>query len=286
MESARYILESMGQKSLSDIAREKAMASSGHMMGQQGNLTGGKMIESTGEIIANMQIGKYGLMEQAMAEPITSVFPKSYASLRAININEHVEKKNNLSYLSWAWAVDQLLMLDDNASWSYGEPKDWNGTYMVFCTVSAFGRHRTAQLPVMDYKNKAITNPDSFSVNTAMQRCLAKAIALHGIGLYIYAGEDLPEEPKNTIGDGLSDVDASVEERIAAEFQEREERVVQITKEIEAEFLAKGVAAAYANYLRLTLALRDKDKTAIRHALAETTRVELKKHADSMKGKP
>ena len=63
---------------------------------------------------------------------------------------------------------------------------------MVFCTVHAFGKSRTAQLPVMDFRNKAIHNPDAFSVNTAMQRCLAKAISLHGLGMYIYAGEDLP----------------------------------------------------------------------------------------------
>ena len=63
---------------------------------------------------------------------------------------------------------------------------------MVFCTVTAFGKRRTAQLPVMDFYNRAISNPDAYQVNTAMQRCLAKAISLHGIGLYIYAGEDLP----------------------------------------------------------------------------------------------
>ena len=64
---------------------------------------------------------------------------------------------------------------------------------MVFCSVTAFGKTMTAQLPVMDYRNKAIPNPDAFAVNTAMQRALAKAIALHGLGLYIYAGEDLPD---------------------------------------------------------------------------------------------
>jgi hypothetical protein len=68
---------------------------------------------------------------------------------------------------------------------------------MVFCTVTAFGKTMTAQLPVMDYRNKAIPNPDAFAVNTAMQRCLAKAIALHGLGLSLYAGEDLWEaEPE------------------------------------------------------------------------------------------
>ena len=117
-----------------------------------------------------------------------------YAELAAINVNEHVEKKQNLSYLSWAWAVDQLLRCDDAAFWEYGEAKTYGDTMMVFCTVSAFGRIRTAQLPVMDHRNKSISNPDSFQVNVAMQRCLAKAIALHGIGLYIYAGEDIPQE--------------------------------------------------------------------------------------------
>jgi hypothetical protein len=123
---------------------------------------------------------------------------KSYEELRKINVNDHIEKKNNLSYLSWAWAVDVLFQNDPEATWGYsvfdGKPwMDVNGTFMVFCTVKAFGRERTAQLPIMDYKNKAMTAFDSFHLNTTMQRCLAKAISLHGIGLYIYAGEDLPD---------------------------------------------------------------------------------------------
>ena len=121
-----------------------------------------------------------------------------YAQIRKINLNTHIEKKNGLSYLSWACAVDQLLMLDSEASWEYGEPRRFGKTLMVFCTVTAFGKRRTAQLPVMDFYNRAISNPDAYQVNTAMQRCLAKAISLHGIGLYIYAGEDLPEEEKET----------------------------------------------------------------------------------------
>jgi len=120
----------------------------------------------------------------------------NYAEIRSINVNSHIEKKNGLSYLSWAWAVDQLLMLDSEASWEYGEPKWFGESLMVFCTVSAFGKRRTAQLPVMDFYNRPISLPDAYQVNTAMQRCLAKAISLHGIGLYIYAGEDLPEVEK------------------------------------------------------------------------------------------
>lgn len=127
---------------------------------------------------------------------------KTYEELRKINVNEHIEKKNNLSYLSWAWAVDTLFQNDPEAAWDYTmfEGKPWmavGNSFMVFCTVKAFGRERTAQLPIMDYRNKPIAEFNSFDLNTTMQRCLAKAISLHGIGLYIYAGEDLPdgEEP-------------------------------------------------------------------------------------------
>lgn len=119
-----------------------------------------------------------------------------FVSLAKINVNQHTEKKNGLTYLSWPWAVDTLLRADPMATWTYGEPVKWNDTVMVFCTVTAFGKTMTAQLPVMDHRNKAIPNPDAFQVNVAMQRCLAKAISLHGIGLYIYAGEDLPLEDK------------------------------------------------------------------------------------------
>lgn len=130
-----------------------------------------------------------------------------YLDLRKINVNDHVEKKGKFSYLSWAWAVDELLRLDQTAAWDYGffgPPEDVKPyckigeTAMVFCTVNAFGRVRTAQMPVLDYKNNPVKNIDSFHINTAMMRALAKAISLHGIGLYIYAGEDLPEDDENT----------------------------------------------------------------------------------------
>jgi hypothetical protein len=124
-----------------------------------------------------------------------------YKELRQINISQHIEKKNGLSYLSWSWALDQLLQLDNDATWEYLEPKKFGKSLMVFCKVSAFGKSRTAQLPVMDFKNRAILNPNAYEVNTAMQRCLAKAISLHGIGLYIYAGEDLPIKDQDVVTD-------------------------------------------------------------------------------------
>jgi len=117
-----------------------------------------------------------------------------FLELRKINVNEHTDRKGKFTYLSWAWAVDQLLQQDPSATWEYKDPMYFAETLMVFCSVNAFGKTMTAQLPVLNHQNKAIPNPNAMEVNTAMQRCLAKAIALHGIGLYIYAGEDIPEE--------------------------------------------------------------------------------------------
>jgi hypothetical protein len=164
----------------------------------------------------------------------------NYTKLAAINVNAHTEKKNNLTYLSWAWAVDQLLRADPLASWEYGEPVKFGQTMMVFCTVTAFGKPMKMQLPVMDHRNKAIADPDAFAVNTAMQRCLVKAIALHGLGLYIYAGEDLPdgvEAPKGVMGAVLSELDPLTKED-KEYFGELAERVVSSLMNV-------GPAAAY-----------------------------------------
>lgn len=119
---------------------------------------------------------------------------KTFSELRKINVNEHTEKKGRFTYLSWTWAVDQLLENDPSATWVFGDPTYFAETLMVYCTVTAFGKSMTCQMPVINNSNKAIPNPNAMDVNTAMQRCLVKTIALFGIGLYIYAGEDLPQE--------------------------------------------------------------------------------------------
>ena len=123
---------------------------------------------------------------------------KTFNELRTINVNEHIEKKGNLSYLSWAWAVDYLLQQDPMATWGFHEPTYFGETVMVSCTVEAMGKSMYMHLPVMDNKNNAVKNPDSRKISDAMMRCLAKCIATFGIGLYVYAGEDVPhveEEP-------------------------------------------------------------------------------------------
>lgn len=162
-----------------------------------------------------------------------------FAELAAINVNDRVEKKGNLSYLSWAWAVEQLLRRDPTATWVYGEPMRFGDTMMVVCTVTAFGKSMTMQLPVMDNRNKAIANPDAFAVNTAMQRCLVKAIALHGLGLYIYAGEDLPPSAEGEKGEGG--------------YSEAQEAALQKLRDAALE----GMAALQAKWKALPEAMRE-----------------------------
>ena len=119
-----------------------------------------------------------------------------------INVNEHTEKKGQLTYLSWAWAWAEVLKHDPLATWvvhTYGpqgaeQPCMWIGeTAMVHTSVTVKGLRRECMLPVMDNKNNAVKLPDSRKISDAIMRCMTKAISMHGLGLYIYAGEDLPE---------------------------------------------------------------------------------------------
>lgn len=125
-----------------------------------------------------------------------------FVELNGINVNEHVEQKNRLSYLSWAWAWGELKKRYPDSVYKIYENE--NGcfyhtdgrTCWVKTGVTVNGIEHIEYLPVMDYKNKSIPLEDitSFDVNKAIQRSLTKAVARHGLGLYIYAGEDLPEE--------------------------------------------------------------------------------------------
>lgn len=116
-----------------------------------------------------------------------------WSTLSAIDCSKHIEKKNNLSYLSWAWAWGVLMEHYPEATFEFDTPQSQpDGTMMVFCTISIGEASRRMWLPVMDYKNKAIVNPDAFAINTAMMRCLVKCLALFGLGISVYAGQDLP----------------------------------------------------------------------------------------------
>jgi|TARA_B100002003_G_C14019525_1_gene491690 hypothetical protein len=125
-----------------------------------------------------------------------------FAILDSIDVSEYTEKKGNFTYLSWAWAVRELLKVDPQATWEICEYQQADGEtapYMMtaagaFVKVKLWvgGICREQVHPVLDNRNQAIEQPNAFHVNTSIMRCLTKAIALHGLGLYIYAGEDLP----------------------------------------------------------------------------------------------
>lgn len=125
-----------------------------------------------------------------------------FQALNNINVNGKTEKKNGLTYLSWAWAWGEVKKLYPDADYTIYENADgWfyhtdGKTCWVKTGVTVNGIEHIEYLPVMDFKNKSIpaNAVTSFDVNKAIQRSLTKACARHGLGLYIYAGEDLPEE--------------------------------------------------------------------------------------------
>ena len=127
-----------------------------------------------------------------------------FVELSKINVNEHVERKGQFSYLSWPFAVSQLRQFDPVATWQVlrfdGLPYlNTEAGCFVEVAVCVRGVSLSQIHPVLDSKNRPILAPTAFDINTSIQRCLVKAIALHGLGLYLYSGEDLPltsDEPK------------------------------------------------------------------------------------------
>lgn len=129
-----------------------------------------------------------------------------FALLNGINVNDKTEKKGGLTYLSWAFAWGEVKKLFPNSFYTiYENANGWNyhtdgKTCWVKTGVTVNGIEHIEYLPVMDYKNNSISaeKVTSFDVNKAIQRSLTKAIGRHGLGLYIYAGEDLPEDERKT----------------------------------------------------------------------------------------
>ena len=124
-----------------------------------------------------------------------------FDTLNAVNVNGHTEKKNVLTYLSWTWAWAEIKKAYPDAQYTIYETPDgciyWTDgrTCWVKTGVTINGLEHIEYLPVMDYRNASIPaeKVTSTDVNKAIQRSLTKACARHGLGLYIYAGEDLPE---------------------------------------------------------------------------------------------
>jgi hypothetical protein len=137
-----------------------------------------------------------------------------FERLSAINVNIHIEKKKDLSYLSWAWAWSETKRACPDATYKIGETEfDENLGFMCHTTVTIEGETLEMWLPVMDganksmlkksytyttrYGDKSVEAATTFDINKTIMRCLVKNLAMFGLGIYIYAGEDLPEAEKS-----------------------------------------------------------------------------------------
>ena len=159
----------------------------------------------------------------------------SWDQLKAVNVEDKnmVEKKNDLAYISWAMAWSALCDIYPDATFEkhcneQGFPvfKDEQGWCFTKVTVTVKGKSVTEMLPVLNNYNKPIKNPDSSDVNTSLQRCLAKAVALHGLGVHVYSGEDIAEIPDNLGEEEKDDAKEKVAElkKVEEELKKVEEK--------------------------------------------------------------
>ena len=211
-----------------------------------------------------------------------------FSVLNAVNVNEHTEKKNGLTYLSWAWAVAEVLKKYPDMTYTIW--KDENNKpyifdeelgYMVFTSVTIEGQTKEMWLPVMDNANNAMKNvpytkktrykeievaaATMFDINTAIMRCLVKNFAMFGLGLYIYAGEDLPE-----------DQSAEADEKPSPEDEEKQKKIyidtisqllsdtntdgMQMLKYVNEKFFCQAQAFTDLNIEQLVFTMRALDK--------------------------
>lgn len=127
-----------------------------------------------------------------------------YGTLSAVDVSGHIEKRGNLDYLSWAWAWAEVKARFPETTYRVYEREDgriyWDDgrTCWVKTGVTIEGLEHIEYLPIMDARNRSIPVKDvtSFDVNKSIQRSLTKALARHGLGLSVYAGEDLPSSPE------------------------------------------------------------------------------------------
>lgn len=161
-----------------------------------------------------------------------------FTELNGINVNDKTDNKGGLTYLSWAWAWGELKKKHPDAVYTvYENDKGWNyhtdGRYAWVKTgVTVEGIEHIEYLPVMDYKNKSIPADriTAFDVNKTIQRSLTKAIARHGLGLYIYAGEDLPDENDGLANDRPSVTAEQTKKNISEEQQANANMQKKVTK--------------------------------------------------------
>lgn len=184
-----------------------------------------------------------------------------FAALSAINVNDKTEKKNGLTYLSWAWAWGEVKKRYPEAAYTIYENREgWcyhtdGRTCWVKTGVTIGGQECIEYLPVMDHRNRSIPleSVTSFDVNKAIQRSLTKAIARHGLGLYIYAGEDLPEGEEKPAEEMSA-------ETFNAVVNGEKFSCADCGREVTDSFIADGTLKAYGRVLCRECGLKEKRK--------------------------
>lgn len=194
-----------------------------------------------------------------------------------INVNDKTEKKGSLTYLSWTWAWAEFKKIYPEAMYKI---KEYNGIfctgndkigYMVSTSVTADGLTYDMWLPVMDMRNKSIMQPTSYDVNKSIMRCLTKNLAMFGLGLYIYAGEDLPEDEQK-----------APREATKAQTVAKTEEFKRLTKSELVQVYGVSNAEATIAWFekKFGIAFQDWDKDATEAARAKLT--EQKEQADGV----
>jgi hypothetical protein len=223
--------------------------------------------------------------DDRLSEGYSAACDAVWKTLSKIDCNEHTEDKNGLTYLSWAWAYQIVMQHFPTFDYVFGSPFSTpmttfdDGSVQVTCTVSVVHNGhvicRDMWLPVMDYRNRAIVNPNAMQINTAKMRCMTKAISMLGLGAYIYAGEDLPsgseperdkapEKPKKVTKKKAATKKAAVPESeddedtsVFAEFEDEEG-----AQEV-ADMMIELAAGMHANSLKGLVGFWQKNKAVI-----------------------
>lgn len=139
----------------------------------------------------------------------SSLAERVWQTLYSINVSQHIEKKGNLSYLSWTWAWQALMEEYPQSQYQIDDRTYPDGSMEVHVTITIESQGETVSrmmwLPVMDHRNKAIQNPDARQISDARMRCLVKCISMLGLGSYIYAGEDIPRAEQEALSKPITD---------------------------------------------------------------------------------
>jgi hypothetical protein len=214
----------------------------------------------------------------------------TFAVLSAVDCSEHVEHKGKFAYLSWPYAVGELLKRYPAATWRVIETPDglpyWKDEAGAFvkCAVTVEGIERVQIHPVLNGNNKTIVNPNAFEVNTSIQRGIVKAMALHGLGLYIYAGEDLPAAEKEKRGEPDGDAPEGSHSTQPGQpmhgvwdgLDDKQRQVIEATTVIVGEYMETGDAQGAYEYLESQI-FATEEKAALWSILPSKTRTAFKK---------